>query len=135
MQTCLDCPKRSECTEPCEWLEAELKKVTYYQRETQHIRIPDDNDPHDDDKVIRKVIEQDEGFYRDVISGIRHKKLVEMIYYLHNQNKSPTEISYHLPCSRQYINQVVILIVQLKESYKRKESLLNNVYKMLKVQE
>ena len=131
MRICLECEKRETCTELCRDMKKELKNVEVYQRETQHIVIPDDKDPHDDDKIVRKMVKQKEGFYRDIVTGDAIQN-IELIYYLNKQGKKPSEIAYHLPCSVQYIRRVINLLGKLKKSYKHPKRLIKEVYRVSK---
>jgi len=129
--TCKNCPKRDTCTEPCEWLKSELKKVTRYQREIQHINKSDE-DPHDDDKAILKEDKAClDAFYRDILTG-DSQQLIELIYYLDKQGKTTPEIAYHLPCSNRYIRKVKFALVELKKRYKQPKRLIKAVSLMLK---
>ena len=85
--SCLDCPKRSECTEPCEWLKAKLKEVTVPQRK-QDI-------PFDEECMLPVEWPETE------------PELKTLIIQMHLDGYSSLEIAYHLPCSGQYIRKVV----------------------------
>ena len=106
----MDCAKRKSCVEPCEWLEAELKKVTVYQRERHQIYHEYDKEPHDDDKINFKRNEQKEAFYRDIVDGANRLQIIRLVYDLHQQGKIASEIAYHIPQTKRFINQIIATI-------------------------